>query len=320
MQNMDKQKIKNIILVVIGSLIVAFANSLFIVPFEIVKGGMTSIAMMINSLLYPLTQTNLTDVILWILNIILWFVALLIIGKKFAMSTLVGTICYSLFITLFTRIDLVSKVGLMDYYNEGDTTAKLILFGLAGGVIDGFGASLCFIGKGSTGGSDVLSVSCVKYLNMKQEIASLFINVITIILGFVVFQSWGKLLVGIVTALTSSLMVKNTYGKYNTLYVLDILTDKVEELQNLISLEFNETSTIYSVEGGYSKNNKKVIRTVLIYKEAKLLKAILPNIDKNAFVTEYETTHAFGGSINDAYIREKTKDELLNKFEEDKKK
>lgn len=312
---MNKEKIKNIILVIIGSLIVALANSLFLVPFDIIKGGMTSVSMMINSLLYPVTGINLTDVILWIINIILWFVALLIIGKKFAMSTLVGTFFYSVFITIFVRCDLVTKFGLMDYYNEGDTTAKLILFGLAGGVIDGFGASLCFIGKGSTGGSDVLSVSCVKYLNIKQEVASLLINVITILLGFIVFQSWGKLLVGILSAMASSLMIKNAYGRFNTHYVVEIMTDKVEEIQKIIEEELDETSTIYSVQGGYSKNEKKLIRTVLIYKEAKLLKALIPQIDKNAFVVEYETTKGFGGSLNDAYVNKKETEEILNKIE-----
>ncbi len=185
------QKTRNVILILTGCLFVAFANALFIVPFDIIKGGMTSVAMMISNLMYPITNQNITDIVLWIINIVLWFVALLLIGKKFAMSTLVGTIGYSFFMTLFLRLDLVTKWGLMDYFNEGDTTAKLILFGLAGGVIDGFGASLCFIGKGSTGGSDVISVSCVKYLNMKQEIASLGINIITILLGFIVFRSWG---------------------------------------------------------------------------------------------------------------------------------
>lgn len=212
------EKIKNIILILLGSALVALSNSIFIVPFNLVKGGMTSVAMMVSNLLYPLTNTNTTDIVLWIINIGLWFVALFFIGKKFAMSTLVGTISYSVFMSLFLRLDLVSKFGLMNYYESGDPTAKLILFGLAGGVIDGFGASLCFMGKGSTGGSDVISVSCVKYLNMKQDVATLSIDVITIVLGFIIFQSWESLLVGILSALITSVAIKNIYGKYNSLY------------------------------------------------------------------------------------------------------
>ena len=81
------ERIVNIILILFGSALVALSNSIFIVPFNIVKGGMTSVAMMISNLLYPLTNSNTTDIVLWIVNIALWLVALFLIGKKFAMST-----------------------------------------------------------------------------------------------------------------------------------------------------------------------------------------------------------------------------------------
>ena len=307
------QKAVDIILVIVGSCIVALSNAVFIVPFEIVTGGMTSVAMMVSNLLFPVFHSNITDIVLWIINIALWFVAFFCIGKKFAMSTLVGTIGYSAFLSLFLRLDLVTKWGLTSYFQSGDTTAKLILLGMAGGVIDGFGASLCFMGKGSTGGGDVISVSCVKFLNMKQDIASLMINVITILLGFAIFRNWGSLLVGVLAALVTSVAIKNIYGKYNSVYVLDILTDKVEEIQSIISDEFHETSTIYSVEGGYSKECKKVVHCVLVYKEAKLLKALVQEIDKDAFVTEFETTSVYGGSTSDAYISNKAKTEVLQR-------
>ncbi|HCY67972.1 MAG TPA: hypothetical protein DHU62_04485 [Firmicutes bacterium] len=103
------EKILNIILIVIGSCLVALANAVFIVPFDIVTGGMTSVAMMISNLMYPIFNQNITDIVLWIINTILWFVALLLISKKFALSTLIGTICYSAFMTLFLRLDLVTK-------------------------------------------------------------------------------------------------------------------------------------------------------------------------------------------------------------------
>lgn len=308
------ERIVNIILILFGSALVALSNSIFIVPFNIVKGGMTSVAMMISNLLYPLTNSNTTDIVLWIVNIVLWFIALFLIGKKFAMSTLVGTVGYSVFMSLFLRLDLVNKFKLMEYYGSGDATAKLILFGLAGGVIAGFGASLCFMGKGSTGGSDVISVACVKFLNIKQDVATLTIDIITIVLGFIIFKSWESLLVGILSALITSVAIKNIYGKYNTIYIIDILTEKVDEIQRIISEEFHDTSTIYIVEGGYSKEPKKVVHCVLVYKEAKMLKAMVPEIDKNAFVTEYETTSAYGGSTYDAYLSNKTKEKILNKI------
>lgn len=98
------EKVKEIILIMIGSCLLALSNTIFIVPFDIVKGGMTSIAMMISNLLMPITGINTTDIVLWVINIILWFVALFLIGKKFAMSTLVGTIAYSTFFNFIFKI------------------------------------------------------------------------------------------------------------------------------------------------------------------------------------------------------------------------
>ena len=67
------------------------------------------------------------------------------------------------------------------------------------------------------------------------------------------------------------------------------------------------------MEGGYSGESKKVVHCVLVYKEAKLLKAMIPEIDRDAFVTEFETTSVYGGSTSDAYISDKTKAEVLRR-------
>ena len=313
-----RELVKNILLLIIGSSIVALANALFIVPFNIVKGGMTSVAMIISDMLFSLTGTDLTSAFLGGFNIVLWIIAFFLVSRRFALSSLVGTLAYPLFLTLFTRIDLVNVTKLMDYFNSGDQTGKLILFGLAGGVINGAGLSLCFMGKGSTGGSDVLSALMVKYLNWKQSNASLFIDGIIIILGFIFYKDWGNLLVGILSALASSLAVRNIYGKQNTVYVLDILTDKVEEVKEVIMNELQETCTIYTVEGGYSKDTKKVVHCVLKYKEMKILKSVVPSLDPKAFVSVYEASAAYGGSTEDAYIKKSEKERILSSVKKTK--
>lgn len=311
---------KNILLILLGSLLVGLANALFLVPFQIVKGGMTSVAMILSKLIYPASGRDLTDIFLWAFNVILWFIAFFFVGKKYALMSLVGTVAYPLFLTLFSRFHLVETFGITAYYEAEDKTAKLILFGLAGGVINGIGLSFCFMGKGSTGGSDVLSALMVKYLSLKQENASLWIDTVIILLGFAVYQDWGSLLVGILTAVASSLALRLVYGKQNTVYVLDILTDHVDEVKKIISEEFHDTCTIYSVEGGYSGETKKIVHAILVYKEAKTLKAMMPSIDPHAFVSVYESTAAWGGSTQDSYIKKREKERILEQIHPKKKK
>ena len=64
-------------------------------------------------------------------------------------------------------------------------------------------------------------MSCVKFLNIKQDVATLSIDVITILLGFAIFQDWGKLLVGILAAMITSVAIKNIYGKFIDIQVVN---------------------------------------------------------------------------------------------------
>lgn len=313
-KEITKQKTKNILLLLFGGALTGFANALFIVPFSIVKGGMTSVAMILSSWLFPWTNTDITTYLLWGFNVILWVVSFFLISKEFAFSSLIGTIAYPLFFSLFSALQIADRVGLIAYFNEGEQTSKLILFGIAGGVLNGIGLSLCFMGKGSTGGSDVLAALMVKYVNFKQENASLLIDGIIVLLGFACYQDWGKALVGILTAVASSIALKLLYGKYNTVYVLDILTDKVDEIQKIVSDELHDTCTIYTVQGGYSKKTMQVVHCVLVYRDAKFLKGIIPSIDPNAFVSSYEASTVFGGSTGDAYLPKRQKEKFLKKI------
>ncbi len=320
MKPQTKQKTRNILLLLFGGALTGFANALFIVPFSIVKGGMTSVAMILSSWIFPWTNMDLTTYFLWGFNVILWFIAFFFVSKEFAISSLIGTIAYPLFYSLFSAFNLADHMGLIAYFNEGEQTSKLILFGIAGGVLNGIGLSLCFMGKGSTGGSDVLAALMVKYANFKQENASLLIDAIIVLLGFACYQDWGKALVGILTAVASSVAVKLLYGKYNTVYVLDILTDQVDEIQKIVSEELHDTCTIYTVQGGYSKKTMQVVHCVLVYREAKFLKGIIPSIDPNAFVSSYETSAVFGGSTGDAYLPKRQKEKFLRKMNKEEQK
>jgi len=315
---------RNGLFLVLGSALLALANALFLVPFSIVKGGMTSVAMILSDLLLPLFQgRETTDLWLWALNVLLWFVAFFAVSKDFALKSLVGTLAYPAFLSLFLRLDLVGRTGLLAYAG-GDVasveTAKLTLLGLAGGVLNGIGLSLCFIGEGSTGGSDVLSVLLTKYTDLKQDAASLLIDTLIILGGFAAYRDWGKLLVGILTAFSSSFALKALYGKFQSLYVFEVVSTKMAALQEMVQKEFHKSGTLDSVVGGYSKEKKEVLRIVLTYKESKRMYAILEQVDPQAFVSVYEASAAYGGSFRKPDVPKKEKERMRKELEETQKK
>lgn len=322
-KQIDKKKLKKEILynllIILGCLVLALANSLFLVPFDIVKGGMTSIAMIINHYIEAATGATVTDIFVWGFNAILWVIGLIFLGKDFAMKTLVGTICYPLFLTLFTRIDLASLVGITNFYNNGlsegtQDFGKLIIFGVMGGILSGLGGALAFTGKGSTGGSDVIVFIIAKYTDIKQDVAALLVDSCIIITGLCVYQNWGKAFVGIFAALASSLTVKQVYMKTVSNYVVDIVTDQSELIQKYVSNEFKKTCTISDVKGGYSGEGKTMVHCLLTYHETKKIKDVIGALDEKAFVSVYECSDVIGGAFSSVYSNPKERERIKKTY------
>lgn len=300
MENTGKRKIrkipyKSLLLIFFGSLITGFSNSCFLIPFDIVKGGMTSIAMILSKVCLPLFNMETTDFFLAGLNVLCWIVAFFFVGKDFAFKSLLGTILYPLFVMLFTRIGMVNRIGLYSFFETGDETAKLILLGLAGGVLNGIGLALCFMGEGSTGGSDVLSVLLVKFTNIRQGLASLAIDSVIILIGFAAYQDWGKLLVGVLTAAISAEALKLLYGRVETIYVINIISDAKEKIRSYVSDTLHTTCTFDTVEGGYSRTNKTKTNIILSYKDMRSLLLAMKGIDPQAMISVYEASQVQGG-------------------------
>lgn len=97
-----KTALKNLILVIGGTVIVAFGTALFLLPNDLVAGGVSGIAIIINKIIAVDFIT--VDVIITVVTWTLFFLGLIILGKRFAMNTLISTIVYPPAITLFMRM------------------------------------------------------------------------------------------------------------------------------------------------------------------------------------------------------------------------
>jgi len=296
---------KNVLFILLGCVVLALGSSLFLVPFEIVKGGITSVAIMINSPLEKATGFAWTDILVWGFNAILWAIGFFTLGKEFALRTLVGSIAYPLFLTLFLRLDLANKLGLLSFYQEGDTLSRLSLLGLAGGVVSGFGASLAFLGHGSTGGSDVISYTLAKYTDLKQDVAGLLVDSCIILVGLFVYQDWGKFLVGVLAAFASSAAVKAIYVRTTKNYRVQVISTEHEKIQTFVSKEFGKTCTLTQVVGGYSKQEKTMLSVLLTYRESKVFREVVGSFDPKAFISVDEISEVSGGNFNPVHVNKK---------------
>ena len=177
--------------VIVGSILVAFGNTVFLTPLDINSGGLNGIGIIIMNFCSESSQMLAYNIVIYALSIILWVIGWIFIGKEFALKTLVSTIVFPFATSLFTVIpgtkDFAQGITqvLLNYSAE-PTIGTFMLFAMVSGVIIGFGIALTFLGGGSTGGVDVITFIFEKYLGLKQSITSFMIDGLVIVAGMAI--------------------------------------------------------------------------------------------------------------------------------------
>jgi len=298
-------QVHKFIMVLIGTVILSFGSAIFIVPFEIVNGGLSGLSLILNEILF--FEIDI-DILITILTWILFFIGLIFLGIKFSIKTLISSIFYPVFISLFLRTGVAEYIvkllindsvgismssGVLTLTNLSQIdTGVLILVGLIGGAFTGIGCGLTFIGGGSTGGLDVLAFILNKYTGMKTSSATFIIDGLIVLGGIIIglvnknYASYKFLssLVGIFSAVICSIMIEFIYAKQNAAYYADIITDKIEEVKSEVIKKLDRSVTIYTVKGGYSNENKTLVRIIFAKNELLFIKDMIASIDRSAFM------------------------------------
>jgi uncharacterized membrane-anchored protein YitT (DUF2179 family) len=262
---------KDILLVLSGCFVLALADEIFIVPCNIVNGGVDSLGVILNYLFYPSLQFNLTDIVIALSQALLWLLGCFTLGKKFSLHTLLGSIAFPAFYALMMRLGLRDALGISAMYarnSNPDGTlylSVLILAAVFGGALSGAGVALAYLGNGSTGGFDVLSFLIAKYSEMKQDLSGFLMDTSLILFGIIVFRNWELGLAGILSAFSCALAVQYIYVYANSFIVADIISDETAAIQEYVKKELGHSSTLINAMGGYQGEKRQLIR-VVIYK------------------------------------------------------
>ena len=156
--------LKNICLVIIGTVILAFGTGVFLFPFQIVTGGISGIAIILDDI-YSFEMGGLKsyDIYVFVITWGLFILGLFILGKNFAIKTLVSTIVYSPIFSLSVR--LVENNVFNGFFNIAEQYPELgvLLGAVFGGAFVGAGCAIAFLGGGTTGGTDVIAFVICKW-------------------------------------------------------------------------------------------------------------------------------------------------------------
>lgn len=276
---------KNIGLIVVGTLILALGTSIFMLPYNLVTGGVSGYAIVLSQIIPP--EIISVEMIITFLTWITFFLGLICLGKTFAMKTLVSTIVYPIGVSFFTNITKPEFMGGFFNLQLGQhSSVGVLLATVFSGVLIGFGCALTFLGGGSTGGVDVIAfIACKIFKRLRSSVAIFVVDASAVIFGMFVIGDFALSLLGIVSAFVAALMVDKVFIGGSKAFVAHIITDKHEEINKLVIEKLDRTSTVVDVVGGYSGVGKKMLMVSFSMNEYAELMSIITKNDREAFLT-----------------------------------
>lgn len=314
------EEAKDVSLVLLGCFVLALADEIFIVPCNIVNGGVDSLGVILNHWLSPVLHFDVTDIVIAISQAVLWLIGCFTLGKKFSLHTLLGSLAFPLFYALMMRFRLRYAIGIMDMYQRNSNPdgslylSVLMLSAIFGGALSGAGVALAYLGNGSTGGFDVVSFLIAKYSDMKQDVSGFILDASLIALGMLAFRSWELGLAGILSAFACALAVQYIYVYSNSFIVADIISSKTAAIQEYVDKELGHGSTLVDVRGGHKGENRKLIRVVIYKIEMSELKTFIAAIDPKAFVVFSTAQTINGKGFEPLLISGRERKRILEKY------
>ena len=263
--------------VIFGSFIYALGFQFFMYPNDIVTGGLTGIAMIIN---------YLTRLPVGMLTIVMNIPLFIFSWKRFGIRFILYSLASMLFCSAF--VDMLAQIPI-------EVTKEPLLGALYGGVIHGVGMGIVFQTGATTGGLDIVA----KFLRKRYQ----HVNIGTIILGLdivvigafaLIFKLYDRAMYALICMFcTTKVIDLMLYGAINS-KVCYIITDEHQKIKDAIIKELDRGVTFLHGEGGWSGKEKDVVLCVIKQRQIVELKALVKAIDPSSFVIVSDSREVFG--------------------------
>ncbi|MBP3964497.1 YitT family protein [Paenibacillus lignilyticus] len=269
-------------MVMLGTAIYAFGLHYFLIPNQLMEGGVTGIAILLNySLDWPLSISTL------VLNIPLYFIGWKVLGRSHTGYTIFGSVSLSFFLYLMEK--MIEAGWIVPFQTSND----YILAALYAGVTLGAGLGIVFRFGGTTGGVDIIAriASKLRGWSMGQVILTLDIIIIGVSLLYI---SKEKVLYTLVAVFIASKMIDFIQEGAYAAKAFSIITESGDEIGLQITKEMERGVTIFPAKGAYSGKQKQVLYCVVARHEIRQLKSIVRSIDPLAFIVISEVHDVLG--------------------------
>ncbi|MDO4277521.1 MAG: YitT family protein [Lachnoclostridium edouardi] len=256
-----------LLLVIFGNVLYALAVKLFLLPAGLVTGGTTGIALAINHIGgVPISMFVLA------FNILMLAAGFVLLGKQFALTTIVSTFTYPLALEFFDRI-----------LGELVITKDILLCTLFSGLGIGLALGIVIRAGASTGGMDIPPLVLNKYFKIPVSV-SLYVFDFCILLAQSFYNPPEKVLYGVLLVMVYTIVLDKLMLMGATKTEVKIISHKSEEIREAILHQLDRGVTILSGESGYLRQDTHVLLSVISNRELPRVEKIIHKIDPESFM------------------------------------
>lgn len=267
--------LKEILFIVFGAILMAIGTGSFLLPNQLSSGGFSGIA----TVFYYFFKIDMSKSIIF-LNVPLFIIGLFKLGWKFILRTVFATTIYSYAIDISNNIIVVEDRVLASIY---------------GGIVIGIGLAFILKTNTSTGGTDLLALILQNNkINLKVGNIIAIVDIIVVFLNLIAFRDIEIGLYSAISIFMIGKLIDVIFEGINYCKVLYIISEKYEDLTEIINKELKRGATGLYANGSYSRKNKMVIMCVSKRNELEKIKVIISKVDKDAFLIITDAREVYG--------------------------
>ena len=273
-----KKKIKELFFILLGTFILSFSVEEFILPGNILSGGIAGIVVLLKPFIPNLSE----GVMVSVLSVLLFVIGFIFLGKQFAASTALSALTYPVFVLLLEKFFPHFSV-------------EPILCAIYGGVLGGVGIGMVIRQGGSTGGMDIPPLIINKYFGFSVSKCIMVVDAITVILGLWIYGI-EAVLFGLINVYVSGVAIEKVVSSYNgsDSKEIKIISNEYEKIAEAIHNDMDRGTTIINAKGGYTGIDRPMLLVIVPENQYQSVIEIVNKFDEKAFVVISETRDVHG--------------------------
>ena len=290
-------EVKDYLLITVGLFLYAFGWAVFLLPYQIVTGGVTGIAAIVfYATKIPIVYTYFA------INVCLLVVALKILGFKFMVKTVYAILMLSFMLWMAQKIMTNPDGTMYQVLGRGQDFMSLII----GCTFTGSALAIVFLNNGSTGGTDIVAAVVNKYHNISLGRVLVYVDLLIIGSSYPIFQDWRKIVFGLCTMVIENFVLDYVMNARRESVQFMIFTKKYQEIANAIGTEMGHGVTLLDGHGWYTGQQMKVLCILAKKRESTEIFRLIKMIDPNAFVSQSSVIGVYGEGFDEMRVKIKT--------------